>query len=77
MAVPETRSHDETMAIENSRSAGESRHLHLAARSNGPYAPVMQQDCSIFNGWLIGRGIDLRVNESEVRGKAGWAQEEC
>ena len=73
MAVPETGGNDAAFAV-NDR--GMSRDLDRGRRSNGQNAPVVQKNCAVVDGRFSRRGIDLCVNQSEVRAETGYARRE-
>ena len=63
MAVPETCSHDEALAVDNGRTAWD---FDLCSRSNGCNVAVVYEDCAAFDGWFSGGEIDLCANQSQV-----------
>ena len=75
VAVPEPGSYNETVTIKHGHCPGQSWHCYLGARSEGAYAAVMHEDCAIFDRWVGRRGVNLCVNQREVRSKAVWVRD--
>jgi hypothetical protein len=67
MAVPETGSHNQVLAVNDFRMA---RDFDGSAGPNGKNVAVVYKDCAIFD-WPFRRGgINLCANQGELRGAA-------
>src|SRR5207248_6465595 len=73
VAVPETGGNDAAFAVNDS---GMPRDLDRGRRSDGQNASVAQKNCTVVDGRFSRRGIDLCVNQSEVRTETGYARRE-
>lgn len=75
VAVPEPGGYNETVTIKDGHCPGQSWHFYVGARPEGAYAAVMHEDCAILDRWVGRRGVNLCVNQREVRGRAGWVRD--
>lgn len=76
VAVPEPGGYNETVTIKDGHCPGQSWHSYVGARPEGAYAAVMHEDCAILDRWVGRRGVNLCVNQSEVRTETGDARSE-
>ncbi|HWY02027.1 MAG TPA: hypothetical protein VNX60_00055 [Candidatus Acidoferrum sp.] len=73
MAVPETGGYDQAFAVNNSRVA---RDFDCGGWPNGKNTAPMYKDRTVFDWRFSRRGINLGVNQSEVRAKTEYARRE-
>src|SRR5580658_10517008 len=74
MAVPETGGHDQARAVNNRRMA---RNFDCGGWPDSNNAALVNEDCTIFDWRFSRRGINLCVNQGEVRAETRYARSEC
>jgi len=68
VAIPKAGCHDKPLAVDDSRTA---RNLDLCDQPNRRYVAVMHKNRAVFNRWLIGGEIDLRIHQGQVGPRVG------
>ena len=73
VAVPESGSYDETLAIEND---GRRRSLYRGGWADSSNKAIVYENRPVSDGWGGWRGMNFGVDQCEVGGKAGNVQQQ-